>query len=156
MGMPVHAPTKKFISLCICGRHKHCRKEDKPETYGGQIEEHVDHEELSPLLNKVYFGMRTTRMQTDKRIVEENRKLFESLLSAGPAQPLPDQTPLRGPTTWKDTQRNASKKNCELANNKIEHLYKVSTPCLGDYQFKEEELRTVGEMPDACSQIVLE
>ena len=31
----------------------------------------------------------------------------------------------------------------------------VSTPCIDDHQFKEEELRFVGEFSDVCSQIVL-
>ena len=35
-------------------------------------------------------------------------------------------------------------------NNAIVH--KVSTPCLDDHQFKEEELKFVGELSDACSQ----
>ena len=33
---------------------------------------------------------------------------------------------------------------CELANRKTDQLYKVSTPCLDDHNFKEEEMETVG------------
>ena len=29
---------------------------------------------------------------------------------------------------------------CELANKTTQQLYKVTTPCLDDHQFKEEEL----------------
>ena len=43
----------------------------------------------------------------------------------------------------------------ELANKTIEQLYKVSTPCMDDHQFKEEENETVGELTTACSQNVL-
>ena len=32
---------------------------------------------------------------------------------------------------------------CELANKKTEQLYKVSSPCLDDHHFKEEELESV-------------
>ena len=35
------------------------------------------------------------------------------------------------------------------------YLYKVLTPCIDDHQFKEEELKSVGELSDVCSQIVL-
>ena len=52
-------------------------------------------------------------------------------------------------------RRNVWKDFCELANEKDEHLYKVSTPCLDDHHFKKEELETVGELPKVCSQIVL-
>ena len=42
-----------------------------------------------------------------------------------------------------------------MANKKIEQLYKVSRPCLDDHQFKLEELESVGELSEVCSQIVL-
>ena len=44
---------------------------------------------------------------------------------------------------------------CELANEKTEQLYKVSTPCLDDHNFKKEERDTVGELSKVCSNIVL-
>ena len=44
---------------------------------------------------------------------------------------------------------------CELANKTTEPLYKVSTPYIDDHQFKEEELKSMGKLPDVCSQIVL-
>ena len=34
-------------------------------------------------------------------------------------------------------------------------LYKVSTPCLDDHLFKEDELKSMGELSKVCSQIVL-
>ena len=44
---------------------------------------------------------------------------------------------------------------CELTNKTTLQLYKVSTPCIGDHHFKEEELKSVGELSQVCSQIVL-
>ena len=44
---------------------------------------------------------------------------------------------------------------CELLNNTTQQLYKVSTPCIDDHHFKEEEMKSVGELSQACSQIVL-
>ena len=32
---------------------------------------------------------------------------------------------------------------CELANRTTQQLYKVSTPCIDDHHFKEEELKSV-------------
>ena len=43
---------------------------------------------------------------------------------------------------------------CELANNTTQQLYKVSTPCIDDHQFKEE-MNDVGELSKVFSQIVL-
>ena len=44
---------------------------------------------------------------------------------------------------------------CELANKTTQQLYKVSTSCMDDHQFKEKELKYVGELSDVCSKIVL-
>ena len=44
---------------------------------------------------------------------------------------------------------------CELANKTMQQLYKVSTPCIDDHHFKEEETKSVGELSQVCSQIVL-
>ena len=43
----------------------------------------------------------------------------------------------------------------ELANRTTQQLYKVSTPCIDDHHFKEEEMKSVGELSQVCSQIVL-
>ena len=44
---------------------------------------------------------------------------------------------------------------CELANKSTQQLYRVSTPCIDDHHFKEEEMKSVGELSQVCSQIVL-
>ena len=44
---------------------------------------------------------------------------------------------------------------CELANNKTDQLYKVSSPCLDDHQIKKEELENKSELSEVCSHIVL-
>ena len=42
-----------------------------------------------------------------------------------------------------------------MANKTTQQLYKVSTPCIDDHHFKEEEMKSVGELSQVCSQIVL-
>ena len=44
---------------------------------------------------------------------------------------------------------------CELANKTTQQLYKVSTPCIDDHHFKEEDMKSVGELSQVSSQIVL-
>ena len=46
-------------------------------------------------------------------------------------------------------------RHCELANKTTLQLYKVAAPCIDDHHFKEEELKSVGELSKVCSQIVL-
>ena len=47
---------------------------------------------------------------------------------------------------------------CELANKTTQQLYKVSTPCIDDHHFKEEELksveRIVKSMLSICSEML--
>ena len=38
----------------------------------------------------------------------------------------------------------------ELANKKVEQLYKVSSPCLDDNEFKQEDFESVGELSEVC------
>ena len=45
---------------------------------------------------------------------------------------------------------------CELTNKTTQQLYKVSTPCIHDHHFKEEELKFAGEMSQVYFQIVSE
>ena len=44
---------------------------------------------------------------------------------------------------------------CGLANKTTQQLCKVSTPCIDDQHFKEEEMKSVGDMSKVSSQIVL-
>ena len=43
---------------------------------------------------------------------------------------------------------------CELANKSTQQFYKGSTTCIDDHHFKEE-IKSVGELSNTCSQIVL-
>ena len=52
-------------------------------------------------------------------------------------------------------QRKCVERYCELANKTTQQLYKVSTPCIDDHHYKEEEMKSVGELSQVCSQIVL-
>ena len=52
--------------------------------------------------------------------------------------------------------KKCAERYCELANRTTQQLYKVSTPCIDDHHFKEEELKSVGELSTkVSSQIVL-
>ena len=51
--------------------------------------------------------------------------------------------------------RKCVERYCELSNKTIQQLYKVSTPCIDDHHFKEEEMKSVGELSQVSSQIVL-
>ena len=84
--------------------------------------------------------------------------MFESRISAGGVEKLPFPQNLRISPWSHDMEGHANEcveRYCELANKTTHQLYKVSTPCIDDHHFKEEELVSVGELSKVSSQIVL-
>ena len=84
--------------------------------------------------------------------------MFESRISVGATKKIPFPQNLRISSWSYDMESHAKKcveRYCELANMTTHNLYKVSTPCIDDHRFKEEELKSVGELSKVCSQIVL-
>ena len=78
--------------------------------------------------------------------------------SPGATEKLPCSENLRISSWSYDMEGHAKKcveRYCELANKTTQQLYKVSTPCIDDHHFKEEELKSVGELLNVCSRIVL-
>ena len=85
--------------------------------------------------------------------------MFESRISVGATEKLPCSENLSISSWSYDMEGHAKKcveRYCELANKTTQQLYKVSTPCIDDHHFKEGELKSVGELSQVCSQIVLE
>ena len=84
--------------------------------------------------------------------------MFESRISAGGTGKLPCSEYIRISSWSYDVEGHAKKcveRSGELANRTTQQLYKVSTPCIDDHHFKEEEMKSVGELSQVCSQIVL-
>ena len=104
------------------------------------------------------LGCTQRQCQISKDIVDNYRTMFESRISAEGAEKLPFPQNLRvsswslwhGWSCWKCVER-----YWELANKTTQQLYKISTPCIDDHHFKEEEMKSVGEVSHACSPIVL-
>ena len=87
-------------------------------------------------------------------------KCWNHEFSAAPTEKLPGWEKPHAKTVASsyDMEGHAPKcveRYCELANEKTEQLYTVSTPCLDAHNFEKEELESVGEFSDVCSQIVL-
>ena len=75
--------------------------------------------------------------------------MFESRISAERTEKLPYSENLRISSWSNDMEGHAKKcveRYCESANKTTQLLYKVSTPCTDDHHFKEEELKSVGEL----------
>ena len=75
--------------------------------------------------------------------------MFESRISAGGVEKLPFLQNLRFSSWSYDMAVRAKKcveRYCELANKKTQQLCKVSTPCIDDHHFKEEEMKPAGQL----------
>ena len=97
-------------------------------------------------LGSCILGLHSTTMRNKQKILWTNcRTLFESRISAGRVEKLPFPQNLRV-FSWSYG---------EFANKTTQQLYKVSTPCIDDHHFKEEEMKSVGELSSVCSQNVL-
>ena len=84
--------------------------------------------------------------------------MFESRIFAGGTEKLPYSENLRISSWFYDMEGHAKKcveRYCELANKTTQQLYTVSSPCIDDHHFKEGEMKSVGELSQVCSQIVL-
>ena len=96
-----------------------------------------------------------------KRMKNQQRNCWQfSTISAGATGKLPSSVRLNANiSTWSYDMGGHAKKYveryCELANETTQQPYKVSTPCLDDRQFKEEEWWSVGELSKVCSELVL-
>ena len=96
--------------------------------------------------------------ERSKDIVDNYRTMVESRISAGATEKLPCSENLSISSWSFDMEGHAKKcveRYCELANRTTQQLYKVSTPCIDDHHFQEEDLKSMGELSKICSQIVL-
>ena len=96
--------------------------------------------------------------EISKDIVDNYRTMFESRISAVATEKLQCSENLRISSWSYDMEGHAKKcveRYCELANKTTQQLHRVSTPCIDDHHFKEEEVKSVGELSKVCSQIVL-
>ena len=123
------------------------------------LNKEVDLGQPTSFQDHVYLGCTQRECETSKVIVGQLQGyLFESRISAGGVEKLPFPQNLRI-SSWSYDMEGDSKKcverYCEFANKTTQQLYKVSTPCIDDHLFKEEELKSVGELSKVCSQIVL-
>ena len=93
------------------------------------------------------FGLHSKRMRNEQRYCGQLQKCLspESLMERQKSYLVQE--------TWRRHlfmvlwyAKKCVERYCELANKTTQQLYKVTTPCLDDRQFKEEELGSVGEL----------
>ena len=122
------------------------------------LNKEVDLGEPTSFLDHVDLGCTQRQFEISNDICDNYRTMFDSRISAGATEKLPCSENLRVSSWSYDMEGHAKKcveRYCELANKTTQQLHKVSTPCIDDHHFKEEELKSLGDLSKVCSQIVL-
>ena len=117
------------------------------------LNKEVDLAEPTSFLDHVYLGCTQRQCEISKDIVDNYRTMFESRIFAGRIENLPCSGNLCI-SSWSFEMEGHAKKcverHCEFANKTTQHFFKVSTPCIDDHHFKQEELKSVGELSKVC------
>ena len=122
------------------------------------LNKEVDWGEPTSFFDHVYLGCTQRPCEISKDTVDNCRTMFESSISASAMEKLPCSENLSISSWSYDMEGHAKKcveRYCELANRTTQQLHKVSTPCIDDHHFKEEELKFEGNLSKVCSQIGL-
>ena len=146
-----------FFSVCV-DDIKLAGKKQNINPMWKVLNKEVDLGEPTSFLDHVYLGCTQRQCEISKDIVDNLRTMFESRISTGTNEKLPCSENLSISSWSYDMEGHAKKcveRYCELANKTTQQLFQVSTPCIDDHHFKEKELKSVGELSQVCSQIVL-
>ena len=122
------------------------------------LNKEVDLGEPTSFLDHVYLGCTQRQCEISKDIVDNYRAMRESRISVGRTEKLPYSVNFPISSWSYDMEGHAKKcveRYCELANKTTQQLYKVSIPCIDDHHFKEEELKSAGDLSKVSSQMVL-
>ena len=119
------------------------------------LNKEVDLGEPTSFLDHVYLGCTQRQCKISKNTVDNYSTMFESRISARGTEKLPYSENVRISSWSYDMEghaKNCVERYCELSNRTTQQLHKVSTPCIDDHHFKEEEMKSVGELSQVCSQ----
>ena len=123
------------------------------------LNKEVDLGEPTSFLDHVYLGCTQRQCQTSKDIVDNYRTMFESRISAEGTEKLPFSGKydvfLHGRMTWLVTQRSVWNDivswQARRLNNSTKYLLHASMTTTS----KKKKMKSVGELSQVCSQIVL-
>ena len=157
LGMLFRTPGKFFSSVYV-DDNKLAGKTQNMNSMWKVLKKEVDLGEPTSFHDHVYLVCTQRQYEMSKDIVDNYRTMFESRIYAGATEKLPCSENL-SISSWSFDMEGHTKKcverYCQLANKTTQQLYKVSTPCIDDHGFKEEELKSMGELSNVCFQIVL-
>ena len=159
LGMLIRTKWKRVILICVCGWHKIGWKETKYWSDVETTQERSRFWRTNIFLGSCILGLHSTTMRNKQRYCGQlqNHVWIQNFRRRNWKITIPSEN-LRI-SSWSNDMAGHAKKcverYCELANKTTQQLSKVSTPCIDDHHFKEEEMKSVGVLSQVCSQIVL-
>ena len=148
---------KGYSDLCLRMTWKLAGKKQNLNPMWKLLNNEFDLGEATSFLDHVYLGCTQRQCEISKDFVDKYRAMFQSRISAGETEKLPYSENFRISSWSYDMEGHAKKcveRYCELANKTTQQLCKMSTPCIDDHHLREE-VKSVGELSQVCSQIVL-
>ena len=139
---------KKVILICMDDIKLTGKKQNINPMWKVLIKE-VDLGESTSLLEHVYLGCTQRQCQISKDIVDNYRIIIESRIFAEATEKLRCSENLSISLWSYDMEYHVKicvERYFELTKKTTQQLYKVSTSCIDDHHFKEEDLKSVGEL----------
>ena len=145
---------KGFSYQCMRMTQKLVGKKQNLNSVWKALNKEVDMGNPRSFFDHVYLMCTQRQYEIIKDIVDNNRPMFESRISAGGVEKLPFLQNLRVSSWSYDKAGHAKKcveRYCELASKSTQQLYKVSTPCIDDHHFKKRKQNLL----DNCQKCAL-
>ena len=140
---------KRIILVCVCGWHQIGCEKTKSWSDVENTLQRSRFGRTNIFHRSCILWLHSKTMWNKQKTVDNYKTMFESRISAGGVEKLPFPQNLRiSSWSWDVTghAKKCVKRYCELANKTTQQLYKVSTPCIDDHHFKEEETKSVREL----------
>ena len=122
------------------------------------LHKEVDLGEPTSFLDHVYLGCTQRQCEISKDVVDNYRTTFESRISAGEVEKLPFLKIfvfLHGLMTWLVMQRSVWNDIVSWRIRRLSNSTKYLLPASMTTTSKKEKQKSVGELSQVCSQIVL-
>ena len=160
LGMSLCTSWKRTVPTRVCGWHKISWKETKSWSDVESTQQRSWFGRTNIFLGSYILGLHSKTMWNKQRYCWQlqNHVWIQNFRGKELKNYLARKicVSLRGPTIWRVMPRNVCNGIVSWQIGRPQQLYKVSTPCIDDHHFKEEELKSLGELSKVCSQIVPE
>ena len=149
-----------FLSVYVDDIKKKTGKKQNLAPVWMKLMKNVDLHEPTSFLDHVYWRWTQRECRPNEIVIQKYKKCLNHVFLLEQQKNFQDGWNLTQKTVASSFDVGGHAQICmeryrELGNKRTEQLYTVSSACLDDHQFKKEELESVGELSEVCSQIVL-